>query len=118
MFTTRHRIYAAAVTAALGLTVSYVAAQNRPDAGSACCDKAPGASQEARCPMHALRELADVQQESNDLGAELQFSAKDRSKVTEVQNLVGKLAAHIKSATGCRMHGDAAPLGHEHKAKH
>lgn len=107
MKTRNHKIYVVALSAALGLTASYVAAQNRPDAGVACCDK--------QCPMKALRELAEVQVESNDFGAALQFSAKNRSKVTEIQGLVAKLAEHLKSAADCRMHGGAGPHGHEHK---
>jgi len=67
------------------------------------------------CPMNSLAALADVKVEKTKTGATLQITAKDVTKVLEVQMLVEKVSEHMK-AGGCpMMKGKAGPQhGHEH----
>jgi hypothetical protein len=71
------------------------------------------------CPMNSLATLADVKLEKTKTGASLQFTAKDVTKVSEVQALVEKMSEHMKNGGCPMMKGKGGPEhAHEHGHEH
>lgn len=109
--------------AIIGLSATYSLAQPRPDAGpkhtvmgdAGAVHEHPCMHDGAKCPLHELLAIAELKVEKTKNGAALQLTAKDPAKVSEVQSLADKLAAHVKEG-GCEMMKDkgAALHGHHH----
>jgi hypothetical protein len=116
MKSTRKLAIALVTVLLLALSATYSLAQGKPGPGPRHPMADAGAVQEHPCiyEMHDLLAIADLKVEKTKSGAALQLSAKDPTKVSEVQSLADKFAEHVKSGV-CPMKEKGAMMhGHQH----
>lgn len=105
---TRKLVVSLTIAAAFGLSfATYSLAQGGPGPGrkhGMMADGGAGHPHACRhecekCPVQQLSSLADLKVEKTKSGATVQFSAKDPTKVGEVQSLAEELVALLKAGS-------------------